>query len=501
MSKLIYKQIVGDAGFREVRRSEDAEHWITVHPNGKENKGSPVLINGAGQIIGGAGGKLTGKFVKPKSKSKPRSGTEGQHAPAIWLGPAQKGSTTQPTGTGATHTPKPPEAPKPPEQPPAAPTGQNPHKVGTEEHYQFEKAKKVALSNKADELTKTAKTLEEHQAAMAAHEEAYLSWKRWNVAKSQAQRLNHHAAAYHEHKREVKRLEKAAKKGQPRAKKAATPEAHKVYQTGNPKEINDNLKQKYGLGFINGAGNDKTNLELYRARSQGVISNEEYQERMTELRSKIASDPGYHVRGHSSVDITKNNASAKSVRRLLGHVDNSMQYLESIGCDVKGIFSRVKVNFVAGSTGKALGHAWYARSGQETYFSLSTSKLEPSALADQRRLEDSRKARGLPRWGVGSDSADPVRAVIIHELTHAIGVPQSVDSPNRLAQVLKQTFPDKNGNEIMQWVRENISEYATKNIRETDAELAALVLDQDYQRGTLPKALEDHVDWLFKRRS
>lgn len=31
----------------------DAEHWITLHPNGKESKGSPALINGAGQIIGG----------------------------------------------------------------------------------------------------------------------------------------------------------------------------------------------------------------------------------------------------------------------------------------------------------------------------------------------------------------------------------------------------------------------------------------------------------------
>jgi len=64
----------------------DAEHWITLHPNGKGSEGTPALINGAGQIIGGAGGKLNGKVVNPKSKSEAKRGTEPQHAPAIWLG-------------------------------------------------------------------------------------------------------------------------------------------------------------------------------------------------------------------------------------------------------------------------------------------------------------------------------------------------------------------------------------------------------------------------------
>ena len=50
-----------------------------------------------------------------------------------------------------------------------------------------------------------------------------------------------------------------------------------------------------------------------------------------------------------------------------------------------------------------------------------------------------------------------------------------------------------------EWIRENISEYATSNIHELDAELAAMVTDPDYKRGTLPKQLEDHVDWLFER--
>ena len=50
----------------------DAEHWITLHPGGGgEGKGVPVLINGQGQIVGGAGGKLDGKTLDHvKSKSR-----------------------------------------------------------------------------------------------------------------------------------------------------------------------------------------------------------------------------------------------------------------------------------------------------------------------------------------------------------------------------------------------------------------------------------------------
>lgn len=117
-----------------------------------------MLINGAGQIIGGAGGKLTGKFVKPKSKSEGRAGTEGQHAPAIWLGPPSNNPATHPVTTtmpGASTTgttaPTPPTAP--PATPPAAPAGPpvkgvNPHRPGSTESYEFEKAHKDALTSK-----------------------------------------------------------------------------------------------------------------------------------------------------------------------------------------------------------------------------------------------------------------------------------------------------------------------------------------------------------------
>ena len=49
----------------------DADKWITVKPNGKENTGRPVLIDGeTGEIKGGMGGKFTGKNIK-EAKSTP----------------------------------------------------------------------------------------------------------------------------------------------------------------------------------------------------------------------------------------------------------------------------------------------------------------------------------------------------------------------------------------------------------------------------------------------
>ena len=50
----------------------DGEHWVTLHPNGKGSKGTPALIDESGKIIAGAGGKLDGKIIHPKSKSANR---------------------------------------------------------------------------------------------------------------------------------------------------------------------------------------------------------------------------------------------------------------------------------------------------------------------------------------------------------------------------------------------------------------------------------------------
>ena len=46
----------------------DDPKWITVHPNGKENKGRPALIDSTtGQVLGGMGGKFNGKHISKAS--------------------------------------------------------------------------------------------------------------------------------------------------------------------------------------------------------------------------------------------------------------------------------------------------------------------------------------------------------------------------------------------------------------------------------------------------
>ena len=42
----------------------DEPKWITVHPNGKENKGRPALLDSeTGEVLGGMGGKFNGKHI------------------------------------------------------------------------------------------------------------------------------------------------------------------------------------------------------------------------------------------------------------------------------------------------------------------------------------------------------------------------------------------------------------------------------------------------------
>lgn len=42
---------------------EEGEHWITVHPNGPDEEGQPVLLNSNGIVKGGLGGKFKDKHI------------------------------------------------------------------------------------------------------------------------------------------------------------------------------------------------------------------------------------------------------------------------------------------------------------------------------------------------------------------------------------------------------------------------------------------------------
>lgn len=88
----------------------DGEHWITAHPHGREEKGTPLLIEGSNGhyvVKGGAGGKLDGKVVNPKTMSR---GKEG--------GGTESGNETP------TEQPKTPEVKQPVAQPKESPVEQ-----------------------------------------------------------------------------------------------------------------------------------------------------------------------------------------------------------------------------------------------------------------------------------------------------------------------------------------------------------------------------------------
>lgn len=69
------------------RLAQDEAKWITVHPNGKgmtkdgdKAKGQPVLIDGeTGEVLGGMGGKFTGKHIS----AVPKRGKEEQHGAQV----------------------------------------------------------------------------------------------------------------------------------------------------------------------------------------------------------------------------------------------------------------------------------------------------------------------------------------------------------------------------------------------------------------------------------
>lgn len=58
----------------------DADKWITVHPNGRNNTGAPVLVGSGGEIKGGMGGKFNGQKIG--EINKPQKGDTGNSSAA-----------------------------------------------------------------------------------------------------------------------------------------------------------------------------------------------------------------------------------------------------------------------------------------------------------------------------------------------------------------------------------------------------------------------------------
>lgn len=192
-------------------------------------------------------------------------------------------------------------------------------------------------------------------------------------------------------------------------------------------------------------------------------------------------------------------AAAKEQRKVLGHVSRTLSDMAANGFDVKSALSNGNVKMVAASPGKACGLAW--QHNGVGHFCISPGKrLNQAYIDQQRKLAQQRQERGQTRWTISAGSNDEIAATIRHEIAHALGMQAHIDSPKKLGEIFRKLHGSDYG-AINKWIKENISEYAATNIKETDAELAAMVTAPDYQRGSLPKELEDHVDWLFKKAS
>ena len=70
----------------------DDPKWITVHPNGKENKGRPALLDSeTGEVLGGMGGKFNGKHISiANSKSNKSVKEQNTKKPLTEYEKAQK---------------------------------------------------------------------------------------------------------------------------------------------------------------------------------------------------------------------------------------------------------------------------------------------------------------------------------------------------------------------------------------------------------------------------
>lgn len=456
--------------FPYIAISNDAEHWVTLHGGeGEEGHGgSHVLINGAGEIVAGAGGKLNGQTLgNVKSKSKD---VEKHGAPA------------------PQHPPKPPENTEKIEpQVPAKPKS-------IKEQWEETKVLMKQESESATSFSESAKTKEEHMEGMARHSKLYEYYKK----SFNTEMTNHHAKLFNKHLAEVKKAEKQEKEPKGASEKAK----ESMFSKQSASEVSSHFKEKYNLGFANGSTAEKDAKKVWEeyrtARRNGESSEvtDKLFDKYNELTKQARESHAHRIKGHTQYDIESSTAGSKAVRKILGHVDSALSGLESQGFDIKAALARGNVQYASGTTGKSNGHAW--QQGGIGYFAISTTKRLGND-PEQARMAEMRKMEGKPKWSISSTSKYQARATIVHELAHALGMQKELDSPKRLTDILVKEF-NSDYAKIKDFVKNNISEYATANIRETDAELAAMVTDPDYVRGTLPKSLEDHVDWLFMRK-
>ena len=91
--------------------ANDAAKWITVHPNGSNGKGAPVMIDSeTGEVLGGMGGKFKGKHISAISNKgrneQPGAQMKIDRAHAKAKAKAKRKASTGKSGKGKPSIPK-----------------------------------------------------------------------------------------------------------------------------------------------------------------------------------------------------------------------------------------------------------------------------------------------------------------------------------------------------------------------------------------------------------
>ena len=362
----------------------DAEHWITLNGKKKGEKeggpGSHVLINGEGEVVGGAGGNLNGKTLSNvKSKSKE-------------VGGKTEGGKTEPTKTEPTKT-----------------------ETLKTETPKIEPTKAETTKTKAPKENKTSKS---------------------EKSKSES-------------------------------------------SFSNSDEITKHFTEKFGLGFQNGVDKKKNKMEAVEKFHEF----QKYQAEGNTEKAEAARKEYWQLRNSSNsalfnqqFNVNSNTPTAKKFKKVLVAVDNALSDLTSAGFDIKSALNDAKVSIGASPAKRGTnGTAW--QHGDHGIFSI---KLRDEAeIKEQKARSEQRKAAGKPRWSISSEEENPMRATIVHEMAHALGMQKHINSPAKLAKLFKDLQTNGKIGEsssVYDWVKHNISEYAASNIKEADAELAAMLM-------------------------
>lgn len=392
-----------------------------------------------------------------------------------------KDGTYQALPKGATPPAPPPGPPAPPapprEEPKAAP---KPLPMNEAQRRSEVMSEYRELRTKSWGLSEKAQSEKQHRAAAEIHAKVKkLLWeakglgidpKAMGISDGFDERIIYHASLQHKHETRAE-MYADMKRNQDPKQLEQDAIANKRYATMTREEIDAAMRERFGMG---------------------VAGHKDWDD--------------YRVQKVKAIDLDGSSNAAKNQRKILGQVHRAMEELEEAGFDVKAVLADANIKYAPGTLTKYNGLAWQANhyrvggSERSGNFVVSSSQMTFESIQRQHEVNRERMSQGQGTWTHQTTltGSAATRSVIVHELAHAVGLQSHINSPAKLEEILHKMQPDFKLRQ--EWVKKHISKYAATNIRETDAELAATVASPDYKRGTLPKVLEDHVDWLFKRR-